>query len=322
LLDLRNNGGGSLDEAIDLTGLFIHQGQPVVQVREASANLRVHRNNVPDVAWDGPLAVLINRASASASEIFAGAIQDYGRGLIIGETSFGKGTVQNVVSLDALSRANRSSGKDRYGQVKFTISQFFRVSGSSTQHKGVEPDISFPASIDIDEYGESTYDNALPWVRIAAAAYAPYANFMPLLPHLQARHSERIATDHEFQWWQEDVQLFRDEFARKYVSLNEAQRRREREEREARRKQRQAIRQELGLSLDPLAEDGSDDGLIGSERDVLADAARSKAAEERPDPLLRESAAILADAVTLLKNDRRLMTQVLLSAPTLSRWID
>jgi len=322
VLDLRNNGGGSLDEAIDLTGLFIQQGQPVVQVREANANLRVHRNNDPNVAWDGPLAVLINRASASASEIFAGAIQDYGRGLIIGETSFGKGTVQNVVSLDALSRLNRTPGKERYGQVKFTIAQFFRVSGSSTQHKGVEPDISFPASIDVDEYGESTYDNALPWVRIAAVSHLHYGNFAPLLPHLQAHHAQRVAADHEFQWWQEDVQLFRDEFARKYVSLNENQRRNEREDRETRRKQRQAIRQELGLSLDPLAEDSSDDGLIGTERDVVADAARSKAAEERPDPLLRESAAILADAVMLLENDQQLTAQVLPHSPTPHRWMD
>jgi len=322
VLDLRNNGGGSLDEAIDLTGLFIHQNQPVVQVREASSNLRVHRNHDPNVAWDGPLAVLINRASASASEIFAGAIQDYGRGLIIGETSFGKGTVQNVVSLDALNRSSRGAGKDRYGQVKFTISQFFRVSGSSTQHKGVEPDISFPASIDRDEYGESSYDNALPWGRIAAVSHTRYGNFGPLLPHLQARHAERVAADHEFQWWQEDVQLFKDEFARKYVSLNEAKRRSEREEREARRTQRQAIRQALGLALDPLAEDSSDDGLIGSERDVLADAARSKAAEERPDPLLRETAAILADAVTLLENDRRLTAQVLLNSPSPGRWMN
>ncbi len=206
VLDLRNNGGGSLDEAIELTGLFIEQG-PVVQVRESGGRVTVNGDSDPKVAWDGPLGVLINRGSASASEIFAGAIQDYGRGLVIGETSFGKGTVQNIVDLDRWPAAEGQ----RYGQVKLTIAQFFRVSGSSTQHKGVVPDIVFPASVDATEFGESTYDNALPWTRIAAAPHTQYGNFAPLLPKLQALHTARIATDKEFQWWEEDVKQFRDE---------------------------------------------------------------------------------------------------------------
>jgi carboxyl-terminal processing protease len=315
VLDLRNNGGGSLDEAIELTGLFIEQG-PVVQVRESGGRVTVNSDRNPDVAWDGPLAVLINRGSASASEIFAGAMQDYGRGLVIGETSFGKGTVQNVVPLDRWP----ASEVERFGQVKLTIAQFFRVSGSSTQHKGVVPDLAFPASVDASEYGESTYDNALPWTRIAEVPHTRYGNFGPLLPALQSRHTARIASDREFQWWNEDVQQFRAEAAKKYVSLNETERRAERERQEAQRKERQQIRKELGLALDPLAEDSNDDGLTGNERDIVKDTAREKAAEKRPDPLLRESASILSDAVNLLEKDRPLSAQVLPQSTGPGRW--
>jgi len=317
VLDLRNNGGGSLDEAIELTGLFIEQG-PVVQVRESGGRVTVNSDRNPAVAWDGPLAVLINRGSASASEIFAGAIQDYGRGLVIGETTFGKGTVQNVVPLDRWP----ASEKERFGQVKLTIAQFFRVSGSSTQHKGVVPDLAFPASVDASEFGESTYDNALPWTRIAAVPHTQYGNFAPIVPRLETRHDDRIRSDREFQWWQEDVQQFRTEAAKKYVSLNEAERRAERDKQETQRKQRQQIRKDLGLPLDPLAEDSSDDGLTGNERDIVKDAQREKDAEKRPDPLLKESASILADAVNLLEKDRPLSAQVLPQSSGPGRWAD
>ncbi|AHY57680.1 peptidase S41 [Stenotrophomonas rhizophila] len=317
VLDLRNNGGGSLDEAIELTGLFIEQG-PVVQVRESGGRVTVNSDRSEAVAWDGPLAVLINRGSASASEIFAGAIQDYGRGLVIGETTFGKGTVQNIVDLDRWPTGEAQ----RYGQVKLTIAQFFRVSGSSTQHKGVVPDLAFPASVDASEYGESTYDNALPWTRIAAVPHTQYGNFGPLLPKLETRHASRIAADKEFQWWNEDVEQFRAEKAKKYISLNEAERRAEREKQDKQRVDRQVIRKQLGLDLDPLADDSNDDGLTGNERDIVKDAAREKAAEKRPDPLLRESAAILADAVNLLETDRPLSAQVLPQSTGVGRWAD
>ncbi len=317
VLDLRNNGGGSLDEAIELTGLFIEQG-PVVQVRESGGRVTVNSDQNPGVAWDGPLAVLINRGSASASEIFAGAIQDYGRGLIIGETSFGKGTVQNIVDLDRWP-ANQT---DRFGQVKLTIAQFFRVSGSSTQHKGVVPDIAFPASVDATEFGESTYPNALPWTRIAAVPHTQYGNFAPLLPKLETLHASRIASDKEFQWWEEDVQQFRTEAAKKYVVLNEAERRAEREKQDVQRKQRQEMRKQLGLPLDPLADDSSDDGLTGNERDIIKDAAREKLVDKRPDPLLRESASILADALNLLEKDHPLSVQVLPQSTGPGRWAD
>ena len=261
--------------------------------------------------------VLINRGSASASEIFAGAIQDYGRGLVIGETTFGKGTVQNVVPLDRWP----ASEKERFGQVKLTIAQFFRADGGSTQHKGVVPDITYPLSVDANEFGESTYDNALPWTRIAGVPHVRYGNFGPMLPQLQKLHDARIGDDLEFQWWSEDVAHYRAEAEKKSLSLNEAQRRAERDRQEAQRKERQAIRKAKGLDLDPLAEE-TDDGLTANERDVVRDAAREKAAEKRPDPLQREAAAILADAIGLLEKSRPLSAQVLPQSGSAMRWAD
>lgn len=306
VLDLRSNGGGSLNEAVELTGLFIDQG-PVVQVRESGGRVSVEADRKAGVSWDGPLAVLVNRGSASASEIVAGAIQDYGRGLVIGETTFGKGTVQNLVDLD---RWPANEGK-RYGQVKLTIAQFFLPGGSSTQNKGVVPDISFPVTVDASVFGESTYDNALPWTRIAAVPHTRYGNFASLLPRLDALHTARVAKDHEFRWFSQDVAEFRAESEKKYISLNVAERRAERDRQDAKRKERQAERQRLGLQLDPLADIDSDDGLTANERDIAKDTAREAAAEKRPDPLLRESAAILADAVRLLDADRKLSATVL-----------
>ncbi len=318
VMDLRNNGGGSLTEAVELTGLFIDKG-PVVQVRESGGRVAVEGDRDAGVAWEGPLAVLTNRGSASASEIFAGAVQDYGRGLVIGETTFGKGTVQNLVDLDRWP-ANETA---RFGQLKLTIAQFFLPGGSSTQNKGVVPDISFPVSVDASEYGESTYDNALPWTRIAAVPHTHYGNFAPLLPKLDVLHKARITKDVEFQWWREDVTKFRAEQAKKSISLNEVERRAERDEAEALRKRRQDQRVMLNIELDPLLDEYSgDDGLQTSERDVAKDAAREKAAEKRPDPLLRESAAILADAVTLLGADRALSAQVLPEAQSAQHWTE
>ncbi|HVR81339.1 MAG TPA: carboxy terminal-processing peptidase [Luteimonas sp.] len=317
VIDLRNNGGGSLDEAVELTGLFIDKG-PVVQVRESGGRVSVSGDTNAGVAWDGPLAVLINRGSASASEIFAGAIQDYGRGLIIGEPTFGKGTVQNLVDLDRWP-ANETA---RFGQVKLTIAQFFLPGGSSTQNKGVVPDIAFPVTVDASEFGESTYDNALPWTRIAAVPHTRYGNFTPMLASLDALHDARIAKNKEFQWRSEDVAEFRTEQAKKYVSLNEAERRAERDKQDAKRQQRQAERKTLGLDLDPLADDSADDGLQAGERNIVADAARQKAAEDRPDPLLRESATILADATALLASDQKLTAQVLPETGAALHWAE
>jgi len=306
VVDLRNNGGGPLTDAINLTGLFIDRGV-VVQVRESGGRvsaLEKNRNSRP--VWDGPLAVLINRGSASASEIFAGAIQDYGRGLVIGETSFGKGTVQNLFSLDRLV----DNDVPRLGQIKITTSQFFLPDGSSTQNRGVVPDIAFPVTVDASEYGESTYDNALPWTRISAAPHIRYGDFSRLLPQLERLHARRSEADPEFRWWVEDVNEFRAERERKYISLNEAERRAERERQIARNAERQTERERLGLALDPLAND-NDDGLWAGERNVVEQAAREEEAKKRPDALLREASAILADAVDLLGSDHILAAEVL-----------
>jgi len=317
VMDLRNNGGGSLAEAVELTGLFIDQG-PVVQVRESGGRVSVESDRDPGVAWDGPLAVLVNRGSASASEIFAGAIQDYGRGLVVGEPTFGKGTVQNLVDLDRWP----GNEETRFGQVKLTIAQFFLPGGSSTQNKGVVPDITFPVSVDASEFGESTYDNALPWTRIAPVPHKRYGNFTPMLAQLDALHDARVRENKEFQWWAEDVARFRTERAKGYVSLNEAERRAERDADAERRKQRQELRKELGLKLDPLATTVLDDGLQANERNVVEDAAREKAAEDRPDPLLREAAAILADATALLVEDQKLAAQVLTETGRATHWAE
>src|SRR5665811_768235 len=155
LIDLRNNGGGSLDEAIELTGLFIDKG-PVVQQRDSKGLVTVESDTNTGLAWNGPLGVLINRGSASASEIFAAAIQDYGRGVVVGETSFGKGTVQSVINLDQLMK----NEKPKFGELKMTIAQFFRINGGTTQLRGVTPDISLPTMTDEEDFGESSYDNA------------------------------------------------------------------------------------------------------------------------------------------------------------------
>jgi carboxyl-terminal processing protease len=314
VIDLRNNGGGSLTEAIELTGLFIDTG-PVVQVREAAGRVSVEADTDTGVAWSGALAVLVNRASASASEIFAAAIQDYGRGLIIGETTFGKGTVQNLIDLDRWP----PSEKPRFGQVKLTVAQFFRIDGGTTQLKGVVPDIAFPVSLDASEYGESTYPNALKWTHIAPAPHTLLGNFAPMLPQLAKLHSERVANDREFGWWAKDVADYHEQRARKEVSLNDVERRAERDKLEAQRKQRDAERKAAGLDAPELA--SSDDGLQADERDVARQVAEEKAREERPDALVKESAAILVDAIDLLGHDEKLAASV---HPTVARgrWVE
>jgi len=304
VVDLRDNGGGSLHEAIELTGLFIDTG-PVVQVRKTGGRVEVASDLDAGVAWDGPLAVLVNRSSASASEIFAAAIQDYGRGLIIGEPTFGKGTVQRLVNLDQFVRRDDI----RLGQIKLTEAQFFRVEGGTTQHAGVTPDLQFPVTLDASEFGESTYDNALPATRIARARHDSLGNLAALAPQLRANHEARVAEDLEFQWWAEDVATYRAERERKALSLNEDVRRAERDRREAQRQQRQAERKAAGLDADTLAQ--ADDGLNEAERSVVEQARREEAAKTRPDPLLREAAAILADALDLLESDHQLTAQVL-----------
>ncbi len=302
VMDVRENGGGSLVEAVELTGLFIDKG-PVVQVRESGGRVSVENDDKRGVAWDGPLAVLVNRSSASATEIFAAAIQDYGRGLIIGEPTFGKGTVQNLIDLDRWPSKNGP----QFGQVKLTIAQFFRVDGDTTQHAGVVPEIRFPVTVDATEFGESMFDNALPATKIAMAPHSNLGNFAPIMPSLIAGHKARVAKDREFTWWSQDVAQFRAERDRKVISLNESERKIERQREETKRKQRQDERKALGLNV---AKADDDDGLQASERNVAQQVAAEAAAKTRPDPLLRETAAILADAITKLSGNAKLAAEV------------
>src|SRR5471032_2505143 len=237
LIDLRNNGGGSLNEAVELTGLFIDKG-PVVQQRNAEGKIDIESDTNPGLAWDGPVGVLINRGSASASEIFAAAIQDYGRGLIIGEPSFGKGTVQTLISLDRFA----TSDKAKLGELKMTIAQFFRINGDTTQLRGVTPDVKLPTMADADTFGESSYDNALPWTSIKPAVYIPAGDLKEIVPLLDKKHDARVAKDKDFQYLQEDIAEFKLQRKKNLISLNETERRKERDAQEARLASREARR--------------------------------------------------------------------------------
>ena len=195
IIDLRGNGGGALSEATALTGLFIESG-PVVQVRDARGRTRINRDPENDLAYAGPLAVVVDRDSASASEIFAGAIQDYRRGIILGEDTFGKGTVQNLIDLDRYAEDSNVP----LGQLKVTIAQFFRVSGASTQHRGVTPDIQIPSAQVINEYGERSLKNALPWDEIDPVEFASYPESIQesQLSTLRSLHEGRVNLDPDF----------------------------------------------------------------------------------------------------------------------------
>jgi len=297
LIDLRNNGGGSLDEAIELTGLFVGAG-PVVQQRDASGDITVAKDKALGVTWDGPLGVLINRGSASASEIFAAAIQDYHRGLVIGETSFGKGTVQTMVNLDQLSHTQ----PPQLGELKLTIAQFFRINGGTTQQRGVTPDFSLPATSDPAHFGESSYDNALPWMQIRASDYrtATTTDIHDILPVLQQRHDQRVANNKDYQNLLEDIGELNQQRKKNQISLNEAERRRERDALEAKLKARrnEAGSDEGKSNPNPDAKP-SDEANADLDKD--SDEAQKKQDKKSKDALLYEAAYTLGDAVDLLK---------------------
>lgn len=225
VVDLRDNGGGALDEAVELTGLFIETG-PVVQQRDARGRNQVSGDNDPAIAWSGPLAVLIDRNSASASEIFAAAIQDYRRGVIVGETSYGKGSVQTLVNLDRLASGS-PDGAGGLGELKFTIQQFFRINGSTTQLRGVKPDVVLPVLPARAQPGEASFDNALPFLRIRAANYDTLAPLDDSASVLQQRHAARLAASPELQAQQAALNAFEAHQARSEISLKETTRRAE-----------------------------------------------------------------------------------------------
>jgi carboxyl-terminal processing protease len=303
IVDLRDNGGGSLSEAINLSGLFIGKG-PVVQVRDSRGRVE-EQDSDETMLWSGPMAVLVNRGSASASEIFTAAIQDYGRGLIIGEQTFGKGTVQNLTPLDQLAM----NTKPTLGELKTTIAEFFRVDGDSTQLHGVTPDILFPHSVGYKDYGESSYPNALPWTHIPAADYTPVASQKPLIAPLTAEHDARAAKDPAWKLLLDEIAAARTLHDQKSVSLNYATREAERKKQDAQDAAFKARREALGdvsaITLEP------DDGLTAGERNVKASVAREKAAKQAKDIELEEAAHIMADEVTLLRKDTRLANVVL-----------
>jgi carboxyl-terminal processing protease len=312
VMDLRNNGGGSLPEAIELTGLFIKQG-PVLQVRNSYGQTEHYDDTNDTVVWQGPLAVLVNRSSASASEIFAAAIQDYGRGLIIGEPTFGKGTVQTVVDFNKYPRRHGL----QLGELHMTTAQFFRINGGTTQNAAVSPDVLFPVSVDASEYGESTFDNALPYTEIAAADYQQLGHFKIINPSLLSKHNTRVSQDKEFSWWMQDVAYFKAERDKKSISLNEHERLNERNQLKAQRAAREVERKALGLVS--LGDADNDDGLQVSERKITDQLAEEKEAKNRPDPLLREAAHVLTDAIILLE-DKTLFGQVFPDATAVGLW--
>lgn len=276
VIDLRGNGGGALIEATTMTGLFIDEG-PVVQVRDSQGRVTMERDREPGMAWDGPLSVLVDRRSASASEIFAAAIQDYGRGVIIGENTFGKGTVQNLIDLDEFSRSDES----RLGQIKLTMAQFYRINGGSTQRRGVVPDIMLPTAGDPEKSGESALDNALPWGEISPTEFSPVARLDGLVDLARERHEARLRSDEELQDMLAEIDAFEEQIDRKTVSLVESVRRAEMEEAEARRSNLYAhATGDSSEDPDGDADEGSDD-------------------EDQRDLYLIESARIMSDLIDL-----------------------
>ncbi len=308
VVDLRNNGGGSLDEADSLTGLFIDKG-PVVQVRKANGEIEAQGDDDPGMAWSGPLAVMVNRGSASASEIFAAAIQDYHRGLIIGEPTFGKGTVQNLVQLDRF--ANDDSEKPQFGELKMTIAEFFRINGGSTQLKGVTPDILYPKNGDEKDFGESTYDNALKWTQIPAAAYEPVASLNAYLPQLQQLHDGRVASSPAWKLMLDELAQYKTMRDKTAVSLNLAQRETERKQQDAIQADFRARHKAIDGGSASSDDSALDDGLNANERSLKSDLKEEKDAKKAKDVELNETAHILFDAVGLIKADPKLAGEVL-----------
>lgn len=266
VIDLRENGGGSLMEAIELTGLFIKTG-PVVQVKDTKEQIEVDKDDDPAIAYAGPLGILVDRFSASASEIFSGAIQDYGRGIILGTQTYGKGSVQSAIDLDRVlgspirdkikqlagaatggKKAVSTGSQSTYGQLNLTIAKFYRISGNSTQHKGVTPDISFPSLIPLDKYGEDTEPSAMPFDIIAKTDYTKTGDFTGVLPQLKKLHDQRMATSDSYKYMLEDIADFKKHDAEDNVSLNEADLKKQRDADEKKSLERNNLRRvALGL---------------------------------------------------------------------------
>jgi len=305
VVDLRRNGGGSLTEANSLVGLFIRRG-PTVQVRDADGNNIVQGDSDPEVVYDGPLAVLVNRLSASASEIFAGAIQDYQRGLVLGSQTFGKGTVQELVGLGE-------------GQMKITRAKFYRISGESTQHKGVTPDIAFPDLYDTsDDIGESALPTALPWDTIEPNYYRPYADLKSVIPTLTSRPEERLANDPDFSFIEAQIERALENKEKNQLTLNEAKLIAERDEGDQWRlnvtnARRVAKGEEPFESVDAMnqADEEDEDAVVLNNAgiDPIAREELMSEGDDNADPYLVESGKILMDLIALQREDVSLALQ-------------
>lgn len=264
VLDLREDGGGSLAEAISLTGLFIKQG-PVVQVKDTRGQVEVDADEDPSIAYSGPLGILVDRFSASASEIFSGALQDYGRAVIMGTQTYGKGSVQTEIDLDKVigptladmvtkvtGKAKAPTGNEStFGQLNLTIAKFYRITGNSTQRHGVTPDIKFPSVIPLDKYGEDTEPSAMPFDVIAKSDYTRANDLSMIIPQLRKLHDQRMATSKSYQYLLDDVADFKKHDAERTVTLNEAQLKKQRDDDEQKAFDRDNMRR-VALGLQPL----------------------------------------------------------------------
>ena len=295
VIDLRDNGGGSLQEANQLTGLFIEYG-PTVQIRSAESRVWRDGKRRRSNYYEGPLAVMINRLSASASEIFAGAIQDYGRGIVVGEQSFGKGTVQSLVPLQE-------------GQLKITESKFYRISGGSTQHRGVLPDIDYPSVFDPAQIGESALDNALSWDQISPARFNRYQDYNTILPGLMARHQQRASNDPDYRYLEDQVEMAREARKVSALPLQESGRLAMRDEQEAKALAIENRRRSAkGLAtLENLASvnEDTEDAMTPSEQTTTtapepgSESPEDTREEATADVLLLETGRILVDSIAM-----------------------
>ncbi len=315
ILDLRHNGGGSLEEAITLTGLFIREG-PVVQTREPDGRTDVEKDTDASELYDGPLIVLTSRFSASVSEILAGALEDYGRALIVGDKStFGKGTVQSVVPLARLMDRSHLAHSVDPGALKVTIRKFYRPSGASTQLKGVTADIALPSLSDAADVGETELKDPLPWDRVPPSDFAREDHVSPFRHELQARSAARVAGDKDFAYLREDIAQLKMRLAAKTVSLNEADRRQEKAEakarEESRSRERVARKESQPASYEITLKNADIPGLPAPAATVSSTVAKlpqsqadeteeAEASIPQSDPILRESERILADYVAML----------------------
>jgi len=287
VMDLRGNGGGHLSEATAMTGLFIDTG-PVVQLRDTNGRVEVLPDPTPSVAYSGPLVVLVDRFSASASEIFTAAIQDYKRGIVIGQQTFGKGTVQNLYPLDQYARRVTEPG---LGQLTLTIGKYYRVTGGSTQNKGVVPDIALPSGVDPDEIGENSRDGALPWDQIDATRFRASTPLDSAIAYLTQHEVERMQDDPDVKYLMSDIQASAEARSRTSISLNL----------ETRQAERERIRQEQ------LARENTRRKALNL---PVIESLDSIKPEEVPDVLLKQATQVLTDYISLGQTDEAIARNI------------